>query len=651
MERHFVIDGPLTRKNEKRQACDACHKRKIQCVWTAPRCDWCKHQKLACTFTRPNRRVRAARQARAQNETPARTAASTPRAQVPCSALTTSPQTLSQDPHQTQKQQQRPVPRGQLSLSLAQPSPLITLHFAGRDIGGFSFGNGMPLFSPRGLQWIQAQTGQDTALLGLSGPLWENQYKHESLLMTGSSPSLMRLPPRATAELYLSTFAKEPVRFILPIVDPVLFSDTLDLAYGPERLQTAPTAEHVAAQACVFSFMGFVALFNGQIDSAPIDGHAAVVTAQYMLNQALMDCNIVSLQICLMQALYYLFVGQLQAASMFHAMCYRLLITLGAHVQSDNLYDALQGSVSDVELRMHRHFRCIFWMAYSLDKDISLRTGLPPSMHDEDCDLSLPKKYLDCPPEMIELENANEPVLPGDLRLTILKSKTFRILYSNHAKRKSDTQLLRDVRQLDEELEAWRQSINPLHRPLLSYGGATSLSSSPVNVLGPADLTPHQMMHRVVINFEYHYLMAAIHSATGRCRAWSSGEDPDAGASKEMMQGVNLSMALAVEASRSTLIFLSWYNLHLLGEPFWLMIFYPMCAVLTIFCNILSNPLDPRAVEDLQLMSKCPDIIRNMRPRRLTPSEVLHIKTIEHFFSELTRLGACAITKGGAKKQ
>lgn len=73
-----------------------------------------------------------------------------------------------------------------------------------------------------------------------------------------------------------------------------------------------------------------------------------------------------------------------------------------------------------------------------------------------------------------------------------------------------------------------------------------------------------------------------------------------------------------------------------------------MSAVLTIFFNILSHPRDPRAVEDLQLITKSPGIIKNMRARRLTPSEMLHIETIEKFISELVRFGACAIAKAAS---
>lgn len=182
--------------------------------------------------------------------------------------------------------------------SRMQQSPLTTLHFAGHDIGSISTGNGMPLFSPHGLQWIQAQTGQDTDPLSLSYPLWKNQSEHEPLPVTQSP---LRLPLRAVAESYLSTFTNQPLRFILPVVDPVLFKSTMDLAYGPERMLLGPTAEQTAARACVFSFLGFVALFHGQVDSAPIDSHATIAAAQNMLARSFMDCNIISVQICLIQ--------------------------------------------------------------------------------------------------------------------------------------------------------------------------------------------------------------------------------------------------------------------------------------------------------------------------------------------------------------
>lgn len=74
-------------------------------------------------------------------------------------------------------------------------------------------------------------------------------------------------------------------------------------------------------------------------------------------------------------------------------------------------------------------------------------------------------------------------------------------------------------------------------------------------------------------------------------------------------------------------------------------VFYPVSAVLTIFCNILLNPLDPRAVDDLELLSSTPELIKNMRMRQLTVAEIEHMQLVDTFVAELIRLGNCSITK------
>lgn len=82
-----------------------------------------------------------------------------------------------------------------------------------------------------------------------------------------------------------------------------------------------------------------------------------------------------------------------------------------------------------------------------------------------------------------------------------------------------------------------------------------------------------------------------------------------------------------------------------------MVVFYPMSAVLTIFCNILLNPLSPQVHDDLELLSAAPQLIKNIRTRRLTVSEVMHMKEIEDFISDLLSLGACAVQKAHQERQ
>jgi hypothetical protein len=105
--------------------------------------------------------------------------------------------------------------------------------------------------------------------------------------------------------------------------------------------------------------------------------------------------------------------------------------------------------------------RKLFCLCYLLDKEISPRTGQPPAIGDNYCDLTLPGGYLDIQyldeylsGDVIHLDEFAFSLLSGDLRLTMTKLKACRLLYSAQALQKSDADLLRDIHELDEELES-----------------------------------------------------------------------------------------------------------------------------------------------------------------------------------------------------
>ncbi len=213
-----------------------------------------------------------------------------------------------------------------------------------------------------------------------------------------------------------------------------------------------------------------------------------------------------------------------------------------------------------------RHLRKLFWLCYMFDKEISLRTGQPPCIGDEYCDLTLPDGYLDVQYQDEYLrtnlshldESLSTPLLPSDLRLSMLKSKACRLLYSAESLKKSDADLLRDIRELGEELEAWRQSVPEKHRPSLSLGTEKGVGAW----IWRGQAEPPKSVRMVAVHLGYHYLLATIHQAIGRCRAWKLS-----GARE--MESVRSSLTLAVEASRSTLLFLRTEMGGLLEEAFW----------------------------------------------------------------------------------
>lgn len=252
----------------------------------------------------------------------------------------------------------------------------------------------------------------------------------------------------------------------------------------------------------------------------------------------------------------YMVSGNFQAATLFHAAACHIVLSLGAHTLVTGVTPNVSSAETDHSWRMKRHMRNYFWLCYAVDKDISIRTGYPPVIDDDYCDLTLPHDYqhLRVGTTTMDEDEDFTPVLYGDLRLSMIKSKSSKLLYSAVSLRKSDAELFRDIRELDDELEQWRLSVDPNIRPSFSFHRAKS-------ALGTKDRGLQNMLS-ITTNFEYHYLLATIHQATGRCRAWTSGEG---GA----MEGVRSSLELSVEASRSTLILLREAVHILLGASFW----------------------------------------------------------------------------------
>ena len=234
----------------------------------------------------------------------------------------------------------------------------------------------------------------------------------------------------------------------------------------------------------------------------------------------------------------------MRATNYYGAIAARLIFMLGG-----NLFHNRTNSQDQRSRRRQLQLRNLFWVCYTMDKDIALRTGQPPTIADENCDLTLPPGYLDrafADPESEDNPNTHS-VFPFDLRLSIIKSRTHSSLYSVSALQKSDADLLKSIRELDNELEVWRLSIPPQWRPTMSFS--------------PEASDPNISMHSVMLRLNYYLCMSIIHSASSRCKAWRQGSG--------LLDGVNSSLALSVEASRSTLCYLEAAEEVLVDGIFW----------------------------------------------------------------------------------
>ena len=230
------------------------------------------------------------------------------------------------------------------------------------------------------------------------------------------------------------------------------------------------------------------------------------------------------------------------------------MFALGGHLNSKAI--STRDTVT-AQLPNPSHLRELFWLCYFFDKHLSLRTGQPPSLDDSHCDLTLPEHYPglgfvrrtsheSLPPEILA------PFFPSDLGLTVIKSRVLNMLYSASALQKPDTQLLHDIRVLDDELERWRVSVPPIARPCLSVVSATEDGTMPQAM----------KMLMAFVHFEYFYLLVMIHRPCGRCKAWDRANDGG-------VRAVSSSLSLSVQASRSTLLLLQAVVPAIHHKSFW----------------------------------------------------------------------------------
>ncbi|KAF4433108.1 transcriptional activator Mut3p [Fusarium acutatum] len=442
------------------------------------------------------------------------------------------------------------------------------------------------------------------------------------------------LPSRSTTESVLSAYLNSTFRLTFPLLDGPLFKETITLAYSDDK--TSAHLEYISARCCVFAFLSMTELFRTAIDEfKDVDTHACAAEARHLLPDATHNTDLTGVQCVLMLQQHETFLGRLLSAATLNGVACRMILMMGGHIHVPRR--AYEYAEASREERKANHLRTMFWICYLFDKEIALRTSQPPFLSASYCDLA--------PPEAGLTYSSSDghagktfAYLHGDIRISHLKEKVNRLLYSVQASRKQDAELLQDIRQLDAELEEWRVSLPPNIRPLLCLS-----RTSP----RPPDERQFPPTMRVIgIHLEYFYLLIAIHHASGRCTTLNPGTQHLDGHSSCLLDS---SLALCLEASRSTIIYLREMISNLASDVFWIVQLYPMVAIITLFSNILMNPLGSQTHLDLKLLGIAAEMFRFMPINQYSPRKLEQKQILEGFVIELARLGQCAVRKSEAQ--
>ena len=258
-------------------------------------------------------------------------------------------------------------------------------------------------------------------------------------------------------------------------------------------------------------------------------------------------------------------------------------------------------SKSEMEQR-----RRVFWIIYTLDKSTSIRTGRPPSIHDEDIGVLLPAD------DQYDEENTGSHIMftpkqkfypfRASCDLALIESRVYSELYSARSFTKQPCERLAWVIHLDEELQEWKDSIpieiSPEHTIQCGYEHQFSI---------------------IMLHFAYYNCVTAVHRVGVHHSSWTC---QDADLTTESSPTTSLSMAskaaplkdrilssyaLCLSAARSTINTASqFFNLE--DDPrsclVWIAIYFPFTASLTLVAHALQSPFSPTADIDLELVER-----------------------------------------------
>ncbi|OCK96048.1 uncharacterized protein K441DRAFT_554358 [Cenococcum geophilum 1.58] len=618
------------------RACDMCRKKKIKCDGKLPACTHCQNYKTECIFTQVEKKRQPPKGAKYieglenrlarmeslirlsgilpedddgrtdlgtlekrladktatnhSNETPDQSRGSDAQS-------STSRQNGINSHRSTPNQPGLPSPAS----AIASPEPPKTAGSEGEDehlaemmcslvtnncgetryIGSSS---GFSIFSPKGIQWVNEKTGDASFQEMIStAAMDDNKWVHwkpDVFQDIFSRRVFKQLPPKAEA---LSLLEDYFVNFncMFPLFHEPTFMHLVDKHYSRDPYEGSGWWASLNVALAIAHRLRVMSNLVPQEEDQKAWGYLknalAVQTELTMRNT-----DLLSVQALLGMALFLQGTPNPQPSFFFVAAAIRLSHSIGLHKRGSGF------NLNPPEIEQRKR---VFWIAYMLDRDICLRSGRPPIQDDDDMNVDLPSED---PPDNI----GNIPLADGKGKVNLfrlfctfacIESKVYKQLYSVKASKQSDGELLNTIGELDSELEAWKDGIPVDFRPEHEI----QASHTPL------------ILHIVVLHFAYYNCLTTIHRMSVHHGYWTSR------LSNFAIQGLNArplnprvfsSAALCVQAARASIHLIRYIPK---GDYacVWLIIYYPVSALVTLFANILQNPQDSRARSDLKLMN------------------------------------------------
>ncbi|KAI1341992.1 N-terminal binuclear Zn cluster-containing protein [Xylariaceae sp. FL0016] len=450
-----------------------------------------------------------------------------------------------------------------------------------RYIGSSS---GFSIFSPKGIEWVNERTGDESFQKMITEVSVDNNkwhaWKPEVFSDLFHRPVFRQLPPKPEALSLLKDYF-ENFNCMFPLFHQPTFMHLVERQYSSDPYQGSGWWASIN---CVFAIAHRLRVMSNLVPQEEDEkAWAYMKNAMGVFSELTMrNTDLLSVQALLGMALFMQGTPNPQPSFLLIAAAIRSSHSIGLHKRGTGF------NLNPAEIEQRKR---VFWIAYMLDKDLCLRSGRPPAQDDDDMNVELPDAD---PADHI----GNIPLANGKgkmnlfrvmCELSVIESKIYKRLYSTKATKLSDGELLQTIGDLDKDLENWKDKIDIDYRP-----------EHEIN----ASHTP-LILHIAMLHFSYYNALTTIHRMSVHHGFWTSR------LSNYAIQGLNArplnprvfsSAALCASAARATISLLKYIPQ---GDfsCVWMILYFPVSALVTLFGNILQNPNDPRARSDTKLMN------------------------------------------------
>jgi hypothetical protein len=680
-------DGGLDENDPKRRriarACDMCRKKKIKCDGKMPKCGHCINYKTECVFTQVEKKrnppkgakyieglenrlgrmesllrmsgllseeeagktdlgtleKRLAEKASSRESAAQRTESSAPSKSSSASvAPENSPRPGSargslETPRDTvtspSTDGDKPSREEVENLSEAMCSLVTNNVGETRYIGSSS---AFSIFSSKGIEWVNEKTGDTSFQETIQNAVNEDDTKWQYWKPEIFGDIFVRrvfkpLPPKEEALSLFKDFF-ENFNCMFPLFHEPTFMHLVEKQYSKDPYEGSGWWASINVALAIAYRIRVMSNVVPQEDDQKawlyLKNAMGVITELTLRNT-----DLLSVQALLGMALFLQGTPNPQPSFFLIAAAIRCSHTIGLHKRGSAF------NLNPIEVEQRKR---VFWIAYLLDKDACLRAGRPPAQDDDDMNVELPSED---PPDNI----GNVPLADGKSKINlfrlmcefaVISSKVYRQLYSVRASKQSDGELLNTIGELDRELEAWKDSIPLDFRPEHEI----KTSHTPL------------ILHIVVLHFSYYNCLTTIHRMSVHHGYWTSR------LSEYAIQGLNArplnprvfsSAALCVSAARASIHLIKYIPQ---GDfaCVWLILYFPVSALVTLFANILQNPQDTRARADIKLMDLVVNFLGNVAHDEGTGS-INRMLTVCAEFARIAKVVIEKAEKEGSKRK